>query len=122
MSNELDYESLWYEEIAQQWINDFVFDELSYEEIGVEITDPNGDVDPDDPNDENFKVKNIIFTIKHDGKRQQLWVFYDIENEEFHDCESLGNSEFDPEELGKTIYEINRRWEAEKIIRDLKDE
>lgn len=107
--SDIDYELLWEDEIAEKWVQDFVYGKKSWNEISVEITDPDGDNE-----DGNFDVKNIIFTIKVNGKPVQLWVFYDIENEEMHECESLLNYSEDPEELGKAIYEINKRWENSK--------
>jgi rhodanese-related sulfurtransferase len=89
-----------------------VREEYEFDEIQMEITDPKGDVDPDDPNDENFKVKNVIFTIDVNGERAQLWVFYDLESGELHECEDLGNYDFDTEELAKAIYEIDQRLQA----------
>ncbi len=112
MSQEIDYESLWHDEIAERWVDALYYEEYEFDEIQMEITDPNGDVDPDDPNDENFKVKNVIFTIDVNGERAQLWVFYDLENEELHECEDLGNYDFDTEELAKAIYEIDQRLQA----------
>jgi len=109
MSEEIDYESLWHDEIAERWIGVLYYDEYQFDEIHMEIRDPDGDVDPDDPDDENFKIKNIIFTINVDGQRAQLWVFYDLENGELHECEDLGNYDFDTEELAKAIYEIDQR-------------
>ena len=113
MSDEIDYESLWHDEIAERWIEHLYYDEYEFDEIQMEITDPNGDVDPDDPDDENFKVKNVIFTINVNGKKAQLWVFYDLENGVLHECEDLGLYDFDTEELAEAIYEIDKRLQAE---------
>jgi hypothetical protein len=109
MTEEIDYESLWHDEIAERWVQYLYYDECGFDEIQMEITDPNGDVDPDD---ENFKVKNVIFTINVNGEKAQLWVFYDLENEELHECEDLGNYDFDTEELAKAIYDIDQRLQA----------
>lgn len=112
MSEEIDYESLWHDEIAERWVDLLYYDEYQFHEIHMEIRDPDGDVDPDDPDDENFKIKNIIFTIDVGGKRAQLWVFYDLESGELHECEDLGNYDFDTEELAKAIHEIDQRLQS----------
>ena len=113
MSDEIDYESLWHDEIAQRWVETLYYGEHLFDEIQMEIRDPDGDVDPDDPDDENFKIKNVIFTINVDGKKVQLWVFYDLENEELHECEDLGNYDVNTEILSKVIYDIDQRLQAD---------
>lgn len=107
----MDYEELWQEEIADQWIYDFVISGKKFSEVRVEVTDPNGDVEPDSP---EFEIKNVIFTISVDGKIVQLWVFYDFLNEEIAECEFWDNHHDNSEEIGMAVFEINERWKLEK--------
>lgn len=105
--SEIDFEMIWDDEIAERWVSDFVLDGNNYEEISVQITDPDNE-----DGEANLDVKNIIFTINYNGRPLQLWVFYDIENQELHECEDISNYVDDPEDLGRTIYSINERWKS----------
>ena len=124
MADEIDYESLWYEEIAEIWIRDFVLKNRNFKEVNVEITDPDEYSDDEDDDQEfQIKVSNIIFSIQHEGTTIRLWVFYDIENEELHECESLSdNQQFPPDVIAKIIYDIHQRWEAVKIVTYLSED
>jgi hypothetical protein len=113
----IDYEYLWEDEIAEQWIRDFAINNMQSNEVVVEITDPTGDIDPDS---DEFEVKNVIFKIQVEGQKVDLWVFYDFLNEELNECESLSNQMLDSELIAKTIFEINERWKKEKVIKYLK--
>ena len=43
----------------------------------------------------------------------QLWDFYDLKNEELHECEDLGNCDVNTEILSKAIYDIDQRLQAD---------
>jgi uncharacterized protein YqfB (UPF0267 family) len=107
----MDYVNQWYDEIAEQWVVDFVLMDRIFEEVSVEVTDPNGDVDEDS---DDFEVKNVIFTIEVNGKSVNLWVFYDMLSEEVADVENLNLQEIDETEVAKSIHDINERWKKIK--------
>jgi hypothetical protein len=107
----MDYEQLWHDEIAEQWISDFVLHERQYWEVSVTVTDP--EVDPDT---EEFNVKNVVFTIEADDETINIWVFYNAATEEIEECESLHNYDIDADKLAEEIFLINERWKAEKSL------
>jgi len=107
----MDYEALWYNEIAEQWVRDFVQNERQYWEVSVSITDP------DDGADE-FNVKNVVFTIEVDDQALDLWVYYNVETKEIEDLESLDQQDIDVEKLAEEIFLINERWKEVKDIED----
>lgn len=113
----MDYEQLWYDEIVEQWVTDFVYREYEFDEIEVTVSDPSGDAEP---GDKAFEIKNIIFTIEFDDVPVNIWVFYDLDAEELVECEALGNFSDDPEGLAKQIFEINERWKEEKRLRGIR--
>jgi hypothetical protein len=107
----MDYEALWYDEIVEQWVSDFVINERQYFEVSVSITDP-------DANADEFNIKNVVFTIEVDDQSIDLWVFYNVETKEIADCESLHQQDIDVEKLAEEIFLINERWKEVKYIED----
>lgn len=107
----VDYECLWQDEIADQWLTDFVICQDSFPEVSVQVIDPDGYVEPGSP---EFDVKAVTFTISVNGDPFQLWVLYDSQDKEITECESWRYYDLDPDQIGKALFEINERWKLVK--------
>ena len=116
LDENIDFVNQWYNTIAEQWVRDFVIRGFMYEEVNVEVTDPEGDAE----SGVNIDIKNVICTIKVRDTRVYLWVFFNFKKNEFVDVDSLDNQDLDPIEIAQEIYAINERWKKNKIIQYLK--
>ena len=102
----IDYPSVWYEEISQRWVKDFILDESFFKEVNAYIREPDGD--------EENSSSNFIFEIEFQGETVRLYVFYDWSSNQIVEVESLDTHNFDIEQLAKQIYQIDQRWLKQK--------
>jgi hypothetical protein len=108
----INYESMWYDEIAERWTNDFIVNGHSFDEVNAYTEET--DSDSDEPAD------NLVFEIEFDGESINLFAFCDRATREIVDIESLDQQNVDAAALAKHIYEIDQRWQKELVMRILK--
>ena len=59
--SDIDFEMIWEDEIAEQWVNDFVIDGNHYDEISVQITDPDNE---DGEGNSDVKISSLLLITK----------------------------------------------------------
>jgi hypothetical protein len=99
---------IWEDDIAQEWVNDFIYRGFIFDKIDADVRN--------DPENIEQVVDNVVFTIEVDGEKVELFVFYDLKENRLEACENIEDNlaSVSSDRIITEIIALHKIWKSER--------